>query len=75
MDVDVAAEFLAGSILFGIAVVVFMITLVVVNNIIFKYWKPLGWFKTWHMIGVEPTRFASPEEAEALDKTQEPKLK
>lgn len=44
MDVDSAAEILAGSILTGLAFVVFVITVVVINNIIHKYWKPVKLF-------------------------------
>jgi hypothetical protein len=44
MDVDVAAEILAGSILTGLAFIVFVVTVVVINNIIHKYWKPVKFF-------------------------------
>lgn len=44
IDVENAASFLAGSILFSIALVVFIIGCVVVNNIIHKYWKPVNLF-------------------------------
>lgn len=44
IDVENAASFLAGSILFSIALVVFIIGCVVVNNIIHKYWKPVKIF-------------------------------
>lgn len=44
MDVDVAAEILAGSILTGLSVIVFVVTVVVINNIIHKYWKPIKLF-------------------------------
>jgi len=44
MDVDVAAEILAGSILTGLAFIVFVVTVVVINNIIHKYWKPVKMF-------------------------------
>jgi len=44
MDVDTAAEILAGSILTGLSFVVFVITAVVINNIIHKYWKPVKLF-------------------------------
>jgi hypothetical protein len=44
MDVDTAAEILAGSILTGMAFIVFVITVVAINNIIHKYWKPVKLF-------------------------------
>ena len=43
MDIDQAAVFLAGSILTGLGFVVVVITAVVINNIIHKYWKSFGW--------------------------------
>ena len=59
MDVDVAAEILAGSILTGLAFVVFVITIVAINNIIAKYWKPVT---LWRFPEYPPTRFAEPQE-------------
>ena len=44
MDVDSAAELLAGSILTGLAFIVIVATIVVINNIISKYWKPVKLF-------------------------------
>jgi len=68
MDMDQAAVFLAGSILTMMGFIVIVMGIIVINNLIAKYWKNLGWFN-WH---TEPTRFATPEE---LDKANEPKLK
>ena len=73
MDMDQAAVFLAGSILTMLGFIVVAIGIIVVNNLIAKYWKPLGWFN-FHF-NHEPTRFATPEELNAIDKAQEPKLK
>jgi hypothetical protein len=42
MDVEVAASVLAGSILTGLAFVVAVITIVVINNIIARFWKPVS---------------------------------
>jgi len=66
MDVDVAAEILAGSILTGLAFVVFVITVVVINNIIHKYWKPVT---LWRFESY-PTRFVEPHELEQTDAKQ-----
>ena len=72
MDMDQAAVFFAGSILVMMGFVVVAIGVIVINNLIDKYWKNLGWFKwSYH----EPTRFMTEQEAAALDKTNEPKLK
>jgi len=45
MDVDVAARVLAGSILSGLAFIVVCITVVVINNIFSRYWKPIKWMR------------------------------
>ena len=44
MDMDTAATVLAGSILTGLAFIVFVVTAVVINNILHKYWKPVRLF-------------------------------
>ena len=73
MDMDQAAVFLAGSILTMMGFIVISIGIIVINNLISKYWKRLGWFDfSWNH---EPTGFATPEELKELDKTNEPKLK
>ena len=79
MDMDQAAVFLAGSILTALGFVEFVIAVVVVNNIIHRWWKPLGWTFGWISA---PTRFATPEELEqapkiepVIDKKNEPKAK
>ena len=73
MDMDQAAVFLAGSVLTMMGFVVIMIGLVIINNIIHKYWKPLGWFKTMGLtFDNGSARFAEPHE---LDKSNEPKVK
>jgi hypothetical protein len=64
MDVDNAAEILAGSILTGLALVIVVITIVVINNIFSKYWKPIKWVK-YDM----PPRFASQEELNRITPT------
>jgi hypothetical protein len=66
MDMDQSAVFLAGSILTMMGFIVVVMGVIVINNLIAKYWKDLGWFK-WHNYN-EPTRFLTPEEL-----AQEPK--
>jgi hypothetical protein len=58
MDIENAANILAGSILTGLAVIIAVIVIVIVNNILSKYWKPVQWIKFDEM----PKRFATPEE-------------
>ena len=45
MTMDHAAIFLASSILCMLAFVVWVIAILVVNNLLHKYWKPLGFYK------------------------------
>ena len=73
MDMDQSAVFLAGSILTMMGFIVVVMGVIVINNLIAKYWKDLGWFK--FTLNQEPSRFATPEELKTLDKTNEPKLK
>ena len=73
MDMDQAAVFLAGSVLVMMGFVIIVVGVVVINNIIAKYWKPLGWFKSWGLTwDHHDARFAEPHE---LDKSNEPKVK
>lgn len=65
MDMDNAAAFLAGSILYAIGLIVILIGIVVANNIIHKYWKSFGWTWTPHWFHEQP-RFASQEELERV---------
>jgi hypothetical protein len=62
MDVDTAAEVLASSILTGIAFVVFVITVVVINNIIHRYWKPVKLFTpdSWKAFNPPPHDYIEP---------------
>jgi hypothetical protein len=71
---DQAAVFLAGSILTMLGFIVVIAGVVVINNIIHKYWKPVKIFSadSWHVN--PPHRFAMPEELEkntpVLDKAK-----
>jgi hypothetical protein len=73
MNMDQAAIFLAGSVLTMMGFVVITVGVVVINNIVHKYWKPLGWFRSWSpMFDHNSARFAEPHE---LDKSNEPTIK
>ena len=73
MNMDQAAVFLAGSVLTMMGFIAIVTGLVVANNIMHKYWKPLGWFKSWGLTFEHPpARFAEPHE---VDKSNEPKVK
>ena len=64
MDMDQAAVFLAGSILTALGFVVVVAAIVVVNNVLHKYWKPVRIFTqdSWHIN--PPQHFAEPHEVE-----------
>ena len=68
MDMDQAAVFLAGSILTMLGFIVVIAGVVVINNIIHKYWKPVRIFSadSWHVN--PPHRFAMPEELAQQEK-------
>jgi len=62
MDMDQAAVFLAGSILTALGFIVVFIAIVIINNILSKYWKPV---KLWRF-EEHPSRFASQEELDRI---------
>jgi len=67
---DQAAVFLAGSVLTALGFIVVVIGLVVINNIISRYWKPIRIFTedSWHGVG------SSAAEPPEVEKIQEPTL-
>jgi hypothetical protein len=67
MDMDQAAVFLAGTILTALGFIVVLIAIVIANNIIHRWWKPLGWSFAWI---ATPTRFATLEELEQAPKIE-----
>jgi hypothetical protein len=77
MDMDQAAVFLAGSILTALGFIVVIGAIVIINNILNKYWKPVKIFTSdsWH---INPPRFASQDELNRisphLEQNQEPKM-
>ena len=75
MDIDQASTFLCGSILIGIGLIVIVATIVIINNIFSRYWKPVQWVHTMPGKG-EPQRqrFATQEELNNLNRNTEPTL-
>ena len=78
MDMDNAAAFLAGSILYAVGSIVILVAVVVANNIIHKYWKSFGWTLIPQWFNEHNNaRFMTPEEAAriapTLDATKEKK--
>jgi len=72
MDMDQAATFLAGSILIMLGLISIVSAIVVINNIIARYWKPVRLFTedSWAAWN-DHSRFVEPQD---LDKTKEPPL-
>ena len=54
MDMDQAAVFLAGSILTALGFLVIIGAVVIVNNILHKYWKPVKIFSPDSWKGFNP---------------------
>lgn len=67
MDMDQAAVFLAGSILTALGFIVVVATIVAINNILFKYWKPVRIFTSdsWSAVN-PPQRFATADDMEKI---------
>ena len=63
MNMDQAAVFFAASILTAMGFLVWITAIVVVNNLVHKYWKSWGW--KWMSIypHQEPVRFMDHDEA------------
>jgi hypothetical protein len=64
MDMDQAAVWLAGSILTTLGFVVIVAGLIVVNNILHKYWKPVRIFTPDSWQFYPPHRFIEPTHEE-----------
>lgn len=62
MDMDNAAVFLAGTILYALGLLIILSATIIANNLLHKFWKSFGWtfLPTW--MHQEPTRFMTPEE-------------
>ena len=66
MDMDSAAVFLAGSLLYSLGLLIILTAIIIGNNLIHKHWKSFGWkfFPTW--IHESGPRFATQEEVERI---------
>lgn len=62
MEMETGAEFLIGAILYGLGFCIIAIILVVINNLLHKYWKPVKIWVPSYMADVQPPRFATDEE-------------
>jgi hypothetical protein len=61
MTIDQASTFLVGSILFGLAICVLSIAILVVNNMFSRYWKAIPW-SNYNWLP-QPGRFVAAEDA------------
>ena len=70
MDMDQAAVFLAGSVLTVLGFLVIIGGVLVVNNLVAKYWKSWGWqmIPGWYHENSN-TRFMTHEEASKIPPT------
>jgi len=69
MDMDKLAVFFAGSILVTMGMVVIAAGVILINNLVHKYWKPVTWFKYEY----KPV-FYDPKTGEQFAKSEEPTL-
>jgi len=68
MDMDNAAVFLAGTILYALGSIIILAATIVANNLIHKFWKSFGWtFMPSYWINEPPARFATPEETSKIE--------
>ena len=75
MDLDSYLTFTMASLLISIGAIFIALTLILLNNLLHKYWKPVQLFTKDSWIFSPPQRFAEPDEVTPIDKTNEPKLK
>jgi predicted membrane protein len=45
MDVTAAVLFLAGSLLIMASIIIIAAAIIAINNLIYRFWKPLNWFR------------------------------
>ena len=65
---DQLAYFLAGSLLFGLGVVILGIMVLVLNNLFYTYWKPVKWLKyEYHPVYFDGATGSPLEEKKDLD--------
>jgi hypothetical protein len=45
MDITASVLFLAGSLLIMASAIIIVAAIVAINNLIYRFWKPLNWFR------------------------------
>lgn len=71
MDIDTAANFLVGSILFGLGFIVFSIVILVINNIFHKYWKKFELFIMPH--STDSVHYVTEDELKKIEELRKAK--
>ena len=72
MDMDNAAVFLAGSILYAIGLLIILSGIIIANNLIHKFWKSFGWKWLPQWMNEQQPRFMTPEEEAKVAPTLDP---
>ncbi len=67
MDMDQAAVFFAGSVLTALGFLIWVGFVLLVNNLVHKYWKSWGWTWTKMYPEQQPIRFMTDEEAAKVE--------
>jgi len=76
MDLDAYLTFTIASLLISIGILFLSATLIVLNNVFHKYWKPVKLFTPDSWKGFfPPTYIQEPVMTTDIDRTKEPKLK
>ena len=79
MNMDQAAVWLSGSILAMLGFVVIVIGVLIINNLFYKYWKPVQWVKyDYRPVYYDPKtgeQFLSPEDPPLGEEVKGPHVK
>ena len=68
MSIESASNFLVGSILLSVGILVFVAAAVAINNLLFRFWKPVKIFSPDSWKGFNPPEIKS----EDIDQTRTP---
>lgn len=74
MSIEQASVFLAGSILTMLGFIIVIMGIVVINNIIHKYWKPVRIFHPDSWKGFHPPEYSNKEQVKITPSFEDPPL-
>lgn len=66
-QVAAAAMFFTASLLYGAGFVMIAIFVIIVNNLIHRFWKYLGWFKSWNFTNTDSAPRPERQEPQVKD--------